>query len=151
MRSFLRYIAALAVIFGAMQLIPSYEKSNPPTDPKLEIQEPKEVVQIFKRSCFDCHSNKTRWPWYADVAPMKWVVRRDVIEGRKALNFSIWNSYDEQKKQKLKKEIFRSVELAMPLPQYLWLHPEAKLSPKEKKLVQNWASDGKGYIDYEVH
>ncbi len=151
MRSFLRYIAALAVIFGAMQLIPSYEKSNPPTDPKLEIQEPKKVVQIFKRSCFDCHSNKTRWPWYADVAPMKWVVRRDVIEGRKALNFSIWNSYDEQKKQKLKKEIFRSVELAMPLPQYLWLHPKAKLSPKEKKLVQNWASDGKGYIDYEVH
>ena len=151
MRSFLRYLAALAVIFGAMQLIPSYEKSNPPTDPKLEIQEPKEVVQIFKRSCYDCHSNKTHWPWYADVAPMKWVVRRDVIEGRKALNFSIWNSYDEQKKQKLKKEIFRSVEFAMPLPQYLWLHPEAKLSPKEKKLIQNWASNGKGYIDYEVH
>ncbi len=151
MRSFLRYLAALVVIFGAMQLIPSYEKSNPSTDPKLEIQGPKEVVQIFKRSCYDCHSNKTRWPWYADVAPMKWVVRRDVIEGRKALNFSIWNSYDEQKKKKLKKEIFRSVELAMPLPQYLWLHPEAKLSPKEKKLIQNWASDGKGYIDYEVH
>ncbi len=151
MRSFLRYLAALAVIFGAMQLIPSYKKSNPPTDPKLEIQEPKEVVQIFKRSCYDCHSNKTHWPWYADVAPMKWVVRRDVIEGRKALNFSVWNGYDEQKKQKLKKEIFRSVELAMPLPQYLWLHPEAKLSPKEKKLIQNWASNGKGYIDYEVH
>ncbi len=150
MRSFLRYLAALAVIFGAMQLIPSYEKSNPATDPALEIQEPKEVVEIFKRSCYDCHSNKTRWPWYADVAPMKWVVRRDVKEGRKALNFSLWNSYDEQKKQKLKKEIFRSVELAMPLPQYLWLHPEAKLSPKEKKLIQKWASDGKGYIDYEV-
>ena len=151
MRSFLRYLAALAVIFLGMQLIPSYKKSNPTTDPKLEIQEPKAVVQIFKRSCFDCHSNKTHWPWYADVAPMKWAVRRDVIEGRKALNFSIWNSYDEQKKKKLKKEIFRSVELAMPLPQYLWLHPEAKLSPKEKKLIQNWASDGKGYIDYEVH
>ena len=150
MRSFLRYLAALAVIFGAMQLIPSYEKSNPATDPALEIQEPKEVVEIFKRSCYDCHSNKTRWPWYADVAPMKWVVRRDVKEGRKALNFSLWNSYDEQKKQKLKKEIFRSVELAMPLPQYLWLHPEAKLTPKEKKLIQKWASDGKGYIDYEV-
>ncbi len=150
MRSFLRYLAALAVIFGAMQLIPSYEKSNPTTDPALEIQEPKEVVEIFKRSCYDCHSNKTRWPWYADVAPMKWVVRRDVKEGRKALNFSLWNSYDEQKKQKLKKEIFRSVELAMPLPQYLWLHPEAKLSHKEKKLIQKWASDGKGYIDYEV-
>ncbi len=149
MRSFLRYLAAVAVIFGAMQLIPSYEKSNPVTDPALEIQEPKEVVQIFKRSCFDCHSNKTQWPWYADVAPMKWVVRRDVKEGRKALNFSLWNSYDEQKKQKLKKEIFRSVELAMPLPQYLWLHPEAKLSPKEKKLIQEWASDGKGYIDYQ--
>ncbi len=151
MKSFVRYLGALALIFGAMQFIPSYEKSNPATDPKLEIQEPKEVVEIFKRSCYDCHSNKTNWPWYADVAPMKWVVRRDVIEGRKALNFSLWNGYNEQKRQKLKKEIFRSIEFAMPLPQYLWLHPQAKLSPKEKKLVQNWASEGKGYIDYEVH
>ncbi len=150
MGSFLRYLGALLVIFLAIQFIPSYPKSNPKSDPSLEIDAPKEVMAIFKRSCYDCHSNHTRWPWYADVAPMKWMVRRDVIEGRKALNFSIWKSYSEEKKKELKKQIFRSVILAMPLPQYLWLHPEAKLSPEEKKIVQNWASEGKGYIDYNV-
>ncbi len=150
MRSFLMYLGALAIIFGLMQLIPTYKKSNPATDPAKEIKAPKEVMAIFKRSCYDCHSNETRWPWYADVAPMSWAVRRDVIEGRKALNFSIWNDYSEAKKKELKKQIFRSVVLAMPLPQYLWLHPEAKLSKKDKDLIRNWVSDGKGYIDMEV-
>ncbi|MRI57890.1 MAG: cytochrome C [Epsilonproteobacteria bacterium] len=147
MASFVRYVLILAVIFGLMQLIPSYEKENPPVEPDKEIQAPKEVMEIFRRSCYDCHSNETRWPWYADVAPMKWVVRRDVIEGRKALNFSIWQEYDEQRKKELKKRIFRSVFMAMPPPQYLWLHPDAKLSEEEKERVRLWASDGKGYIE----
>jgi len=150
MRSFLMYLGALAVIVGLMQLVPTYEKSNPPVDPSKEIEAPKEVMAIFKRSCYDCHSNETRWPWYADVAPMSWVVRRDVIEGRKALNFSVWKDYSEEKQKELKKQIFRSVELAMPLPQYLWLHKDAKLTKEDKRVVQNWASDGKGYIDTVV-
>ncbi|BAF70860.1 heme-binding domain-containing protein [Nitratiruptor sp. SB155-2] len=150
MRSFLMYLGALAVILGLLQFIPTYEKKDYPTDPKLEVKAPKKVMAIFKRSCYDCHSNKTNWPWYADVAPMSWVVRRDVVEGRKALNFSIWNSYSDTKKKELKKQIYRSVVLAMPLPQYLWLHPEAKLSKEDKKIIQDWASDGKGYIDLEV-
>lgn len=150
MGGFKYYLIALVVIFGVMQLIPSYPKNNPQSDPALEIKAPKEVMEILKRSCYDCHSNKTNWPWYADVAPMKWVVRRDVMEGRKALNFSIWQKYPKKKQQELKKQTFRSVNLAMPLPQYLWLHPEAKLTQEDKKIIQNWASDGKGYIDYEV-
>lgn len=147
---FLRFLGVLALIFIALQFIPTYEKKDFPTDPAKEIKAPKEVMSVFKRSCYDCHSNKTKWPWYADVAPMSWAVRRDVIEGRKALNFSIWQEYSDEKKKELKKQIFRSVELAMPLPQYLWLHPEAKLAKKEKEIVQKWASDGKGYIDTEV-
>ncbi|BCD68840.1 heme-binding domain-containing protein [Nitratiruptor sp. YY09-18] len=147
MRSFLMYLGALAVIFGLMQFIPTYEKSNPPVEISKEIKVPKEVMAIFKRSCYDCHSNETKWPWYADVAPMSWVVRRDVIQGRKALNFSTWEEYSDTKKQELKKQIFRSVEFAMPLPQYLWLHKDAKLSKEDKEIIRNWASDGKGYIE----
>ena len=150
MGGFKYYLIALAVIFGLMQLIPAYQKSNPKTDPSLEIKAPKEVMAILKRSCYDCHSNETKWPRYADVAPMKWVVRRDVIQGRKALNFSEWEKYSDDKKAELKKQIFRSVILAMPLPQYLWLHPEAKLSKEDKKIIQDWASEGKGYIDFNV-
>ncbi len=150
MGSFLRYVGVVVLIIIAMQFIPAYKKENPPVDKTKEIDAPKEVMAILKRSCFDCHSNETNWPWYADVAPMSWVVRRDVIEGRKALNFSIWQSYDTAKKKELKKQIFRSVVFAMPLPQYLWLHPQAKLSKKDKEIIRDWASEGKGYIEYQV-
>ena len=150
MGSFLRYVGVVALIVIAMQFIPTYKKDNPPVDPSKEIRAPKEVMAILKRSCYDCHSNQTKWPWYADVAPVSWAVRRDVIEGRKALNFSTWQSYDAAKKKELKKQIFRSVEFAMPLPQYLWMHKDAKLSKKDKEIIRNWASDGKGYIDYQV-
>ncbi len=146
----MQYLGLLAIILIAMQFIPSYEKSNLPVDPAKEIKAPREVMEVFKRSCYDCHSNETNWPWYADVAPMKWVVRRDVIEGRKALNFSIWQEYGDAKRKELKKQIYRSVIIAMPLPQYLWLHPKAKLTKTQKDLIRNWASDGKGYIDVDV-
>ena len=145
-KGFWLYLSLLLGIFIIFQLIPSYEKTNPPVDRSKEIKPPKDVMAIFKRSCYDCHSNETKWPWYADVAPMKWAVRRDVIEGRKALNFSEWQNYSKDKQEKLKREIYRSVIIAMPLPQYLWIHRDAKLSKKDIKIIQNWASDGKGYI-----
>ena len=150
MKSFFYFLGVLALIFIAFQFIPSYEKSNPSVDSSKEIDVPKNVKIILKKSCYDCHSYQTNWPWYADVAPMKWVVRRDVIEGRKALNFSIWKDYTKDKRSKLKEKIFRSVIFAMPLIQYTWLHPEAKLSVEEKKIIQLWASDGKGYIKTKV-
>jgi len=150
MESLGRFLLILGAIVGAMQFIPSYEISNPPTDPRLEIDLPADLKEILKRSCYDCHSNGTRWPWYAYVAPMKWVVRRDVIEGRKALNFSVWKAYPQEKRQELKRKIFRSVALAMPLPQYLWLNPEGELTQEEREKIRLWASDGKGYLDVSV-
>ncbi len=150
MKSFLHYLAAVAVIIGLMQLVPTYEKTNPPVDRAKELKAPEDVMAILKRSCYDCHSNETRWPWYANVAPMSWVVRRDVIEGRKALNFSTWYDYSDAKRRELRKQIYRSVVIAMPLPQYLWLHPEAKLSQKDKQRIRDWASEGKGFYDIEV-
>ena len=150
MRGFLTYLAVLIGIFIIMQFIPSYEKVNPDFDKSKEIKVSNELKSIFKRSCYDCHSYETDWPWYADVAPMKWIVRRDVVEGRKALNFSIWEDYDKERKDKLKKNIFRTINLAMPLPQYLWFHREAKLSENDKKIIRDWASDGKGYIKIEI-
>ncbi len=150
MKGFLTYLGVLIAIFAVFQFIPSYEKSNPKVDKSKEIKASKEVMAILKRSCYDCHSNETNWPWYADVAPMKWVVRRDVSQGRKALNFSEWEDYKDEKKQELKKQIYRSINFAMPLPQYLWLHPEAKLSVEDKKIIRNFASDGKGYMKIDI-
>ena len=88
--------------FIVMQLIP-VERSNPKTDPALEIKAPADVKAVFKRSCYDCHSNETKWPWYSNIAPMKWFIARDVEVGRQWLNFSEWESYDEEKKKKREK------------------------------------------------
>jgi hypothetical protein len=148
--SFFRYFAIITVIFLILQFIPSYEKKNLKVDKSKEIEASDEVKSILKRSCYDCHSYETKWPWYADIAPMKWVVRRDVKEGRKALNFSIWKDYLPNRQKELKKRIYRSVNVAMPLPQYLWLHSEAKLSKKDKKIIQDWASEGVGCMDIDV-
>ena len=73
-------------------------KTNPAADPSLAIEshvqvDPK-VSAIIDRSCADCHSNRTRWPWYSQVAPVSWFVIDHVNEGRKELNFSEWGSYE---------------------------------------------------------
>jgi len=123
--------------FLLVQLIP-YERSNPKSDPSLEIEAPPEIMAIFKRSCYDCHSNETRWPWYSAVAPAKWFVVRDVNVGRQWLNFSEWKSYDEKRRAKLKEMIFIAVGLAMPLGTYVKLHPEAALSDEERDAIREW-------------
>ncbi len=121
----------------AIQLIP-VDRDNPKTDPKLELKAPPKVQAILVRSCYDCHSNHTHWPWYSAVAPAKWFIARDVHVGRQWLNFSIWNSYPEEKKQKLKAMIFKAVGLAMPLGTYVKMHPEARLSKEDKEIIRQW-------------
>jgi len=112
----------------------------PQAKPGDEIQAPKEVMAILKRSCYDCHSNHTNWPWYSDIAPISFEVRTHVKNGRNWLNFSIWNQYDEEKKQKLYKGIAKSIDWKMPPPDYMWIHENARLSPEERKLVKEWAT-----------
>ncbi|NPA82102.1 MAG: heme-binding domain-containing protein, partial [Epsilonproteobacteria bacterium] len=110
---------------------------------------PKEVKALFKRSCYDCHSYETKWPWYSKIAPASWFIAKHVHDGRAWLNFSIWEKYDDKKKRELKNKIFRSVAFAMPLPMYLWVHKDAKLTEEEKDKIRYWASDGKMVIQNE--
>jgi hypothetical protein len=70
--------------------------------------------------------------------------------GRRALNFSIWKKYPPEKLKKLKLDIYRTVAGPMPLPQYTWLHKNAKLTKKEIDIIRNWASDGKGFMKTNV-
>ena len=101
---------------------------------------PPDVKSVLKKACYDCHSNETVWPWYSNVAPVSWLVARDVNEGRKHLNFSVWESYEQKRKDKKLEEIGEEVsEGEMPMAIYVPLHPEAKLSDAEKKLLVDWA------------
>jgi len=120
----------------AIQLVP-VNRSNPPeTGP---IQTSLEVGYILQRSCYDCHSNRTVWPWYAKVAPTSWFVTHHVKEGREHLNFSEWASLSEHDQEKLKDEIYEEIaEGKMPLKGYVQLHGEAKLSGADLNLIKKW-------------
>jgi Haem-binding domain len=105
-----------------------------------DLKLPPEITTIFKRSCADCHSSQTAWPWYSYVAPVSWLVERDVRRGRDHMNLSEWQQYTLQKRQKLLADVASAVKNGeMPLTQYMVIHRQAKLSEAERDLVYRWA------------
>ena len=144
MRKKLALLALTA--FLAIQLVPAPAADNPPSDPNRAfhtvMQPPPDVHAILRRACYDCHSNETKWPWYAYVAPVSWPVRDHVLKGRKHLNFSEWLKPGEKQFTSWSdlEEIAQSVaDQSMPLPGYDLMHPEAKLTPAERETVSRWA------------
>jgi hypothetical protein len=104
---------------------------------------PTEVLTILQRACYDCHSNETEWPWYSKIAPASFLISSDVKNGRKEVNFSVWQRYDAPRKLRKLREIAKEVEKGtMPQPYYLLLHPESKLSARDRELVVKWAKQG---------
>ncbi|RPI18631.1 MAG: cytochrome C [Ignavibacteriae bacterium] len=116
---------------------------------------PANVESILRRSCFDCHSNHTNWPWYSNVAPASWLLADDVETGRKEMNFSEWGKMPESKREIKLESICEEIEEGeMPLPKYLILHPDAKLSDADKKILCDWAEsqlEGAGSEDESEH
>ena len=111
----------------------------PSATPDDEIKAPSQIMAILKRSCYDCHSNHTNFPWYSKIAPISWQINSNVKHARAWLNFSIWNKYPPSKKEKLLKGIIEAVKFKMPPVEYLLVHKEARLTPKERKMLQEWA------------
>jgi hypothetical protein len=104
-----------------------------------EVPADPQVRAILERSCYDCHSRKTRWPWYAHVAPVSWLLSRDVHEGRKHVDFTAWDSYSEKKRAKKLGDVWEEVEQGeMPLWFYVPLHPEARLSDADRESLHAW-------------
>lgn len=135
----------LAVIFAALQFIRP-ARTNPPVDESRTIAAQThitpEVATILDRSCNDCHSNQTRWPWYSNVAPVSWFVINHVNEGRREMNLSDWAQYSKDDQQRYLKKMCREVEHGqMPLSSYLRLHGEAKLSHEDVRTLCYWASN----------
>lgn len=131
-------IIIIIVLLAAIQFIRP-QKSNPPVDEKIALHAPEEVMHILRRSCYDCHSNETTWPWYADIAPLSWSIASHVEEGRKALNFSEWAKIPSDiKKKRLKRAVKTTQNGMMPLSTYLWLHKDAVLSPEDKQVLKAW-------------
>ena len=100
------------------------QRTNPPL--KGDLTAPPQIKRLLRTACYDCHSNQTRWPWYSRVAPMSWLVARDVALGRKELNFSEWGSYYPQTRKRKLQWIGRVLrERSMPPRAYRLIHPGA--------------------------
>lgn len=137
-----KILYTLLGIFIVIQFVPSGRPDNKPvagSDIHEQMNVPDEVSTLLKNACYDCHSQESNYPWYASVAPVSFLVSRDVREGRQHLDFSLWKEIPLKKKFKVLDEIGEEIEDSeMPLPIYPPLHPKARLTQQDRELIVNW-------------
>jgi hypothetical protein len=100
---------------------------------------PPQVAAVLQAACYDCHSHETKWPWYSHVAPVSWLVVSDVNEGRRHVDFSDWPTDPDAIAKKLDRinEVMDYRE--MPPKQYTLMHPKARLTEADRKLLLDWS------------
>lgn len=109
---------------------------------------PPAVKQVLEKACYDCHSNHTKYPWYAHVQPVGWLLAEHINDGKADLNFSEFASYPARRQASKLKAIASSIaDGSMPLESYTWLHPEARLGANEKQLLISWSNKLKDSLD----
>ena len=107
---------------------------------------PPTLKTAFDRSCSNCHTNQTVWPWYSYVAPVSWVVARDVHHGRQHMNFSEWGDYSAKDKEEKLEDICEQVMQGdMPQKKYVWVHRDARLKQSEREAVCRWTEAVRQY------
>ncbi|ALR31192.1 cytochrome C [Chryseobacterium sp. IHB B 17019] len=134
-----KILTVLLVAFIIIQFFP-IDKTNPAPTPGMDFLKikntPPEVAKIINSSCYDCHSNETKYPWYSNFAPASWFLKNHINEGRKHLNFSTFAMYDPKiQAQKLQECIEMLEKKEMPLESYFIGHQEAKLTDKQRKIL----------------
>ena len=143
MKKVLKIVAVvLFAFFVAIQFVrPNRKKTAIVQAETIELANeiPEDARSIFERSCSDCHTNATAYPWYSNVTPFNWLLANHIREGRGELNFSVWNTYEPRRKRRKLDQICEQItDGEMPLPSYLWIHQTAKLSSDEVKILCDW-------------
>jgi hypothetical protein len=133
---------AVVSVLAALQFV-FVTHDNPPVVPSTTIYAvesmPANVKSILERSCQDCHSNQTHWPWYSYVAPVSWLVTHDVHQARGKMNFSEWGAYSKKKQARELEEICNQLmDGDMPDGTYAFIHRHARLTPEERDAVCAW-------------
>ena len=131
----------ILLIFIGIQFVPMDVPADVPSKAEDAIEAPENVQAILKRSCFDCHSNHTVYPWYSNIAPVSWFTKGHVKEAREKMNFSTWASYEDDKKLKFLEKIPKAIQSKMPLPNYLIMHQDAKLSDADREAIKAWTTE----------
>lgn len=131
-------ITLLAVFVIAQIFNPP--RTNPPVinDFVAATAPPPEIGKLFQASCYDCHSHETKWPWYSRISPVSWTVANDVEYGRANLNLSDWPTNFAKAAKKLDIMSEDISEKDMPLPKYLWIHHDARLTDAQRKEMTDW-------------
>ncbi|SHO60248.1 heme-binding domain-containing protein [Algoriphagus zhangzhouensis] len=136
-------LLGLGIIFLVIQFVPNQLPEvieNNPKDLMGSGLVEGEMATLLKTACYDCHSNETKYPWYSFVAPASWLVAKDTREGREEVNFSYWTDIDMMDKLAILDDVYSEVEEKhMPLPIYLSMHSEAKLTPEDRQKIMEWA------------
>lgn len=138
-------VLILFIGFIGLQFIPKTLNQSSeilPTDLTKTFEVPNDVQNLLKTSCYDCHSNNTEYPWYNRIQPAARFMEGHIADGKKELNFSEFGDYSTRRqKTKLKSIISQIRDDEMPLPSYLYIHWDAKLSEQEKKRLTDWITE----------
>ncbi len=135
-----KILLVLLSLFVAIQFV-RIPKTNPPVTGEISVPAP--VHAVLKRSCYDCHSNETVWPWYSNLAPVSWLLYSDVSGGRRTMNFSEWQQMPADKQNRRRRAVWREVKSGyMPPWFYLPMHANAKLSGADHTILQAWSESG---------
>ena len=133
-------------LLGALLAIQLFrpEKNQLPVNPEQQLSSrytvPDTVHSILQKACMDCHSNTTRYPWYAAVQPIAWWLDEHIIDGKKHLNFDEYTHRSlRYQYHKMEETIEMVKEEEMPLPSYTWTHKEARLTQEERVAITQWA------------
>src|SRR5262245_56818686 len=117
-------------------------RTNPPFDAGRTIRArthlSPQVASILDRSCMDCHSNETRWPWYSNVAPVSWFVTGHVHEARHHLNFSDWPDKPKVQDADLVMMCHQVQKGEMPIESYTWMHRGSSLTAEDVQAICDW-------------
>jgi hypothetical protein len=138
-----KILIALLVILVIIQFIRP-AKNIAATDPSKGISSvykvPDSVHQVLLKACYDCHSDNTRYPWYANIQPVYWWMNGHINDGKKHLNLDEFAAQTPQKQAKWIRHIYEQIDSnEMPIDSYMWIHKDAILTNDEKTAVSNWA------------
>lgn len=144
-----KFILVLLIVGVAFQFFP-IDRTNPTATPAMDFlhtrqQTPETTAHLIKSTCYDCHSNKSKYPWYTNIQPVGWFVKKHIDEGRQHLNFSEFNTYDTKTQARKLEECADELEKGgMPLSSYTLVHTDAKLSAEQRQeLVQYFRKQAK--------
>ena len=147
MRPYKKVLLALVIVFVAIQFIQPVRNKNGqvlPADITKTVNVPDNVLSTFKKACYDCHSDNTRYPWYVNIQPAAWLMASHIKEGKENLNFSEFGNYSKRKQTNKLRAIATSInEGSMPISSYTWMHTDAKLSKENKEMIIDWATKTK--------